>query len=177
VPRSVSKSVSTHTYESILKERNGIYSYFIRATNIRLTPADIEKLRQYAIKVIEGEELILIVGRNWIVLARKIDTYDNEYVPVRCFRDICEPHNEIEYREVLLAGYEPTGVDVVCREHRKVDIDVVDYDCEVRYNYIYYEATVAITIDPLDVQKINSDEELQLLVDLLPEYGVLVRPM
>jgi hypothetical protein len=144
---------------------------------IRLAPEDIERLKQYATKMIEGEELILIVGKNWLVMTRKLHEYEHEYVEIRCFGNICEPYKEIEIAEILDEALTPTTVEVKCIKEREVGKDIEDFECEVRYNYIVYDATIAITIDPLDINRLDNDKELQLLLDLMRTNRILIRPM
>jgi hypothetical protein len=163
--RSKSKSIS------------GIYSYFIRGTDIRLVPRDLEEIKKYATKVIEARESILVVGKNWLVMINKIHGYDHEYIRIRCFGDMCEPHREIKMAEVLDEVFIPTTVETICREELKIDKNVDDYECEVRYNYIAYDTTIAITIDPLDISRLDNDKELQLLLDLMKTNRILIRPM
>jgi len=157
--------------------RNGIYSYFIRGTDIRLTPRDMETLKQHAVKVIEGGELILMIGKNWIVMVSKLHGHDYECIRIRCFGDTCEPHREIETMEVMSEVFVPTTVEVTCRRELEISENIDDYVCEIRYNYIAYDATIAITIDPLDIGRLNNDRELQLLLDLMKTDRILVRPM
>jgi hypothetical protein len=169
MPRSKSRHKS--------KAVSGIYSFFIRGAEIRVMPKDIEKLKQHAIKVVEGEDLMLIVGKNWLVMIDKIHGYEHEYIRIRCFPDMCEPHREIEMAEILNEVSIPTTVETICREELRIDRSTDDYECEVRYNYISYSAIIAITIDPLDINRLNNDKELQLLLNLMKTSRILVRPM
>jgi len=157
--------------------RNGIYSYFIRGTDVRLTSRDVEVLKQHATKVVEGGELILIIGKNWIVMVRKLHGHDYECIRIRCFGDVCEPHREIEAMEVMSEVFVATTVEVTCRRESEISENIDDYVCEIRYNYIAYDATIAITIDPLDIDRLNNDREIQLLLDLMKTDRILVRPM
>ena len=159
------------------EKNNGIYSYFIRGTDLRLMPRDLEEIKKYATKVIEARESILIVGKNWIVVVKKIYGYDHEHITVRCFNDVCEPYDEIEPIDVLDSLKVPTTVDIECTFDGKRGENILDYDCRVQYNYFEYFAVIAITIDPLDIHRLSNDKELQLLLDLIPAHRLLVRPM
>jgi hypothetical protein len=169
MPRSKSKS--------ILKERNGIYSYFMRGTDISLNPDNIKELKKHATKIIEGRELMLIVGKNWIVVIRKIHMSESENIYLRCFGDICEPNEEMEPREVIDETAVPVNVVVECMDVRGFRRETIDYNCRIKYDYVIYDATIAITVDPRDIEKMGNDEELQLLLDLLKTNRILVRPM
>ena len=156
---------------------DGIYSYFIRGFNTRVDPDIINEIKQYAIKVIESRESIIIVGRNWIVVGKKIYDYEYEKFGVRCFNDICEPHNEIlaKYLEYVEGVVE--NVEVDCNELKITNDNITDCVCRVYYHYYRYSVIIAITIDPLDIHKLNNDNELKLLLDLIPSSTILVRPM
>jgi hypothetical protein len=162
---------------SIPKLRNGIYSFFIRVTGVDLTPEEMEALRKYAIKTVNGGEMILYVGKYWIVTARKLYGETTEYKRVRCFRDICEPHEEIE--PLVVYGNERItyDVNVECEEWKKVDNDITDFDCIVRYKYAIYRGIIAIAVDPFDIMQIADDDELKSLLDIASRGVLLVRPM
>jgi hypothetical protein len=156
---------------------NGLYSFFIRGTSISLKPRDIDRLREIAAKIYEAQERVLMIGRNWIVLMRKIHMSESEYEYLRCFNDICEPHNEIEPKEVLDDTVEPVSVDVSCVKVRGLYKDTEDYECRIRYHYVMYDAIIGIAIDARDIVKVDNDKELQLLLELMKTDRILIRPM
>jgi len=157
--------------------RNGIYSYFVRGFNTRIDPEIMNKIKQYAMKVIESEESILVVGKNWVVVGKKIHDSEYERIEVRCFKDICETHEEIlpRYLDYVVGVVESVEVD--CSERKIIDYGIADYTCSIQYNYYKYSVIIAVTIDPLDIHKLNNDKELQLLLDLMSFSTLLVRPM
>jgi hypothetical protein len=161
----------------VYKSRDGIYSYFIRGFNNRVEPKTINELKQYAVKVVESRDSMLIVGKNWVAVIKKIYDSEHERIQIRCFNDICEPYNEIipKYLEYVEGVIEDVEVD--CNELRIIDRDKADHTCFIRYNYYNYSMIIAITIDPLDINKLNNDRELQILLDLMPSNTILVRPM
>jgi hypothetical protein len=161
----------------VLKPVNGIYSFFIRAVGVYLSPSDLEKLKMYAVKVVETDDAILYVGRYWVVLVSKTEGEGSETIGVRCFRDVCEPHNDIELYEFYDSGAVIVDVEVKCEEWRKLDSDITDYGCRVVYKYVRHSGIIAVTIDPLDILRVAADDELRLLVELLSSGSVLVRPM
>jgi len=156
---------------------NGIYSYFIRGINPRVSSEVLNNIKQYAVKVVESRESILIVGRNWVIVGKKVCGSDYEGFEVRCFKDVCEPYEEItpRYLEDIIGAVE--SVEVSCNVQKTVIRDIADYLCRVSYNYCIYNVVVAITIDPHDIHILKNDKELQLLLDLIPSETLLVRPM
>jgi hypothetical protein len=144
---------------------------------MKISYKDMERLKSYAIKVIEGKEMTLMVGRNWIVVVSKLYGYDNEYARIRCFGNECVPHGEIKPKEVLDPLSTPDEVRVECVEKRVVEKDISDLDCVIKYGYIIYSAIVAITVDPMDISRLDNDKEIQALLDLMWAGRVLVRPM
>jgi len=156
---------------------NGIYSYFIRGVKSDVDPKTIEEIKQYAIKVIESDNSMLLVGRNWIVVAKKMRDSESEGVGIRCFKDICEPHEEITLRELEYTSGVVENVEIDCDVVKIIDRDIEDRTCWIRYNFYNYGIIVAITVDPLDVIRLNNDREIQLLLDLIPPHNMLVRPM
>jgi hypothetical protein len=159
------------------KPVNGIYSFFIRGTGIRVHENEVRELKNYAVKTIESENSILYIGRYWIAVVDKLYGDVGETMMVRCFKDICEPHEEIELRELYDEYQLIIDVNVECEEWKKIDNDVVDYECIIKYKYIRYNGIIGITIDPLDILQIARDDELKLLVKLMSRGALLVRPM
>ena len=159
------------------RSRNGIYSYFIRVTDVRISPGELERLKQHAVKVVEGEDALLIVGMSWVAIVQKIQGYEYENVVVRCFKDECIPSDEIEPWYVLDERRLPTSIELIYERTKGTLSGIEDYTITVKYNYVMYDATVAMTIDPLDIEKLYSDEELKLLTEIISRSRALVRPM
>jgi hypothetical protein len=161
----------------IPKLRNGIYSFFIRGSGVSLAPEEMEELKRYAIRIAEGKEMTLYIGKYWVIVTRKLYGETTEYKRVRCFRDICEPHEEIELLEIHGKERIIYDVNVECEEWKKIDNDITDFDCIIRYKYFEHRGIIAITIDPFDIMQIADDDELKSLLDLASRGALLVRPM
>jgi len=156
---------------------SGLYSYFIRGANIRVTPEIMNEIKKYAVKVVETKQSILVVGRNWIVIGKRICGNEQEGIEIRCSKDECTPCEEITSQDVEYVDGVIEDVEVNCNEQEIEIHDTAYYMCSISYRYCFYSVTIAITIDPHDVCKLNNDKELQLLLDLIPSELLLVRPM
>ena len=161
----------------VKKQHDGIYSYFIRGINPRVSLETINEIKQYAVKVVEAKESTLMVGKNWIIVVKRICDSEYERIEVRCFKDMCEPYERISTRYIEYVDGVIENVEVDCDEQEIATHDIAYYMCRIKYNYCRYNAIIAITVDPLDIHILNNDKELQLLLDLMPVDTLLVRPM
>jgi hypothetical protein len=134
-------------------------------------------LEKYAIKTIEGRDIILYTGKYWIATIRKLYDVQSEGIMIRCWGDVCDAYREIESYYILDTGSIPIDVEIECKEWKKISSNIADFSCEVRYKYVRYNGIIAVTIDPFDIVHVASDDELKLLLDLISKGVLLVRPM
>jgi hypothetical protein len=117
------------------------------------------------------------VGKYWIAVIEKTHGESGEGIMIRCFRDVCEPHEEIEPQYIYNDDRIVYDTTVECDVWRKVDSDTVDFTCRIVYKYIVYRGIIAITVDPFDIIQIADDDELKSLLDIASRRALLVRPM
>jgi hypothetical protein len=176
-----SGSLADNIAQQIVKRVvNGIYSYFIRATDVSIAVDELNKLRKYALKVIEAGDVILYVGRFWIVYVEEEEETYGDVIHVKCYNDECIELEPIEPEWVYHLNSKFYIVEDVKVEYEKWSESkdgTTEYSCRSVYSVVRYRGTVAMTIDPLDIITLASDDELKLLLEIISRSGLLIRPM